>query len=70
MDLDSGLGREFNSIWDQMLQLLESEDTPSLDDIMEWEADGGCEATDGCWVESDGRCSHGKPSWLIKLGMI
>jgi len=70
MDPDRGLGREFNSIWDHTMQLLKSEDTPSLDDLMEWEAEGGCEAMDGCWVESDGRCPHGKPSWLIALGMI
>ncbi len=33
-------------------------------------AEGGCEATDGCWVEPDGICEHGKKSWLIVLGMI
>ncbi|MEW8046615.1 MAG: hypothetical protein AB2805_09005 [Candidatus Thiodiazotropha sp.] len=32
--------------------------------------DGQCEATDGCIVEPDGHCPHGKPSWLIKLGII
>jgi hypothetical protein len=37
---------------------------------MEWEADGGCEATDGCWIEADGRCEHGHSSWLLRLGMI
>lgn len=44
--------------------------TPNLDDIEEWMSDGGAEATDGCWVEPDGVCPHGKPSWLIKLGLI
>jgi hypothetical protein len=34
-----------------------------------WE-DGGCEATDGCWVELDGRCPHGHPSWLLRLGWV
>lgn len=43
---------------------------PSLETLMEWEAEGGCEAIDGCWVEPDGRCSHGCPSWLIVLGLI
>lgn len=43
---------------------------PSLDQLDEWMAEGGCEATDGCWVEPDGVCEHGKPSWLIVLGMI
>ena len=23
---------------------------------------GGWEASDGCWVEPDGTCDHGKPS--------
>jgi hypothetical protein len=34
------------------------------------EEDGGCEATDGCFVESDGTCEHGQPSWLLVLGLI
>ena len=24
----------------------------------------------GCEVEPDGHCPHGKPSWLIELGII
>ena len=43
---------------------------PTIEDLMEWEAQGGCEATDGCWVEPDGTCPHGYPSWLIVLGLI
>lgn len=43
---------------------------PDLATLMEWEAEGGCEATDGCWVESDGVCPHGHPSWLLALGLI
>lgn len=43
---------------------------PDLETLMEWEAEGGCEATDGCWVESDGMCSHGHRSWLLELGLI
>jgi hypothetical protein len=31
---------------------------------------GGCEALDGCWVEPDGTCPHGKPSWLLVLGYV
>ncbi len=46
------------------------EDRPSLEQLIAWQAEGGCEATDGCWVEPDGTCPHGKPSWLIVLGMI
>jgi len=29
--------------------------------------DSGCQATDGCWVEDDGVCPHGYPSWLLWL---
>ena len=47
-------------------------ETPDLETLMEWDADGGCEAAcpHGCWVEPDGRCTHGNPSWLLKLGFI
>lgn len=45
-------------------------DRPDLDTLEEWMNEGGCEATDGCWVESDGRCEHGHQSWLLKMGMI
>jgi len=41
-----------------------------LDRLQEWDADGGCEATDGCWVEPDGYCEHGKPSWMVALGLL
>jgi hypothetical protein len=45
---------------------------PDLDTLMEWEAEGGCEAAcpEGRWVEPDGYCPHGKPSWLIVMGLI
>ena len=45
---------------------------PDLETLMEWEAEGGCEAAcpEGCWVEPDGYCAHGKPSWLIVMGLI
>jgi hypothetical protein len=45
---------------------------PTIEQLMEWEWDGGCEAAcpEGCWVEPDGRCEHGKDSWLIVLGLI
>lgn len=43
---------------------------PSLEQLMEWESEGGCEATDGCWVELDGTCPHGCQSWLLELGYI
>jgi hypothetical protein len=40
--------------------------------LIQWEAQGGCEAAcpHGCWVEPDGHCPHGKPSWLIVMGLI
>jgi hypothetical protein len=45
---------------------------PDLETLMQWEAEEGCEAAcpHGCWVESDGTCPHGNPSWLLKLGLI
>ena len=46
------------------------DDWPSLEQINEWLDEGGAEATDGCWVEPDGTCEHGKPSWLIVMGLI
>jgi hypothetical protein len=45
-------------------------DAPPLEQLLEWHEECGCEATDGCWVEPDGRCEHGKPSWLLALGLI
>ena len=47
-------------------------DPPSIETLIQWEAEGGCEAAcpHGCWVEPDGHCSHGNPSWLLKLGLI
>ena len=44
---------------------------PSLEELQrQVEEDGGCEATDGCFVEPDGTCDHGQPSWLLALGLI
>lgn len=44
---------------------------PDDGDFEEWmSGEGGCEATDGCWVEPDGTCPHGYPSWLLYLGWI
>jgi hypothetical protein len=44
---------------------------PSLEELQRQVAeDGGCEATDGCWVEPDDTCEHGQPSWLLALGLI
>lgn len=44
---------------------------PSFSTVERWESeDAGCEATDGCWVEPDGTCEHGHPSWLVHWGLI
>ena len=46
-------------------------DPPDVVDLMDMDSDGGDhEATDGCWVEPDGECEHGHPSWLIAMGLI
>ncbi|MDP6415956.1 MAG: hypothetical protein QGG54_13165 [Gammaproteobacteria bacterium] len=45
-------------------------ETPDLEDVIAWESEGYCEATDGCCVEPDGICEHGHPSWMIHLGLI
>jgi len=43
-----------------------------VETLMEWEAEGGCEAAcpHHCWVEPDGTCPHGHPSWLLRMGLI
>jgi hypothetical protein len=43
---------------------------PNIETLMVWEMEGYCEATDGCVVEPDGRCTHGHRSWLLELGLI
>ena len=43
---------------------------PSVRTLEKWLNDGGCKALDGCWVEPDGTCEHGTPSWLLALGLI
>ncbi|GHH31449.1 hypothetical protein [Streptomyces rubradiris] len=45
-------------------------DGPSVEEMQEWLSEGGAEARDGCWVEPDGKCEHGSPSWLLLLGTI
>jgi len=43
---------------------------PSDRTLEQWAHDCGCEAIDGCWVEPDGECKHGYPSWLMALGYV
>lgn len=45
-------------------------DEPDDETLEEWVLEGGCEATDGCWVEPDGECEHGHLSWMRYLGLI
>jgi len=55
-------------------RIVETFGSSRLEEILEqpkdWEADGGCEATDGCWVEPDGYCEHAEPSWRVYLGLL
>jgi hypothetical protein len=48
----------------------EEYEVPDRERLQEWESEGGGEALDGCWVEPDGYCEHGHPSWLLALGLI
>ncbi|MGW1627650.1 hypothetical protein [Streptomyces sp. NPDC002172] len=43
---------------------------PSIEQMQSWMSEGGAEARDGCWVEPDGTCEHGSPSWLLAAGLI
>ena len=43
---------------------------PSIATMERWISSGVAKATDGCTVEPDGYCEHGKPSWLIAEGLI
>jgi len=44
---------------------------PSLEEVQrQVEEDSGCETTDGYFVEPDGYCEQGQPSWLLAVGLI
>ena len=43
---------------------------PSVATMAKWMNDGVAKAVDGCRVEPDGRCEHGSPSWLLRMGLI
>jgi hypothetical protein len=46
-------------------------DEPSLETLMQWADDGGCQATDGCWLGKDTlECEHGHPSWAVVLDFV
>jgi hypothetical protein len=44
----------------------------AYEQLMRWDWDCGCEAAcpEGCWVEPDGWCEHGYPSWMLVYGVI
>jgi hypothetical protein len=45
-------------------------DEPTIETLMRWSDEGGCEAIDGCWLSLDERtCPHGQPSWAVVLGL-
>jgi hypothetical protein len=58
--------------WDDIIRNQHSLDEPSFEELEDWMMDSGCEAAceHACWIEHDGYCLHGKPSWFIKLGLI
>lgn len=43
---------------------------PSPKTLLVWMKTGAAQATDGCWVDVDGHCAHGCPSWLLELGLV
>lgn len=45
---------------------------PSIKKMETWMRKGRAKARcpHGCWVEPDGVCQHGNPSWLLYLGYI
>lgn len=44
---------------------------PSLKTVERWLDEGGCEATDGCWVTKDrNACEHYRPTWAYVLGVV
>ena len=47
-----------------------TEEEPEMDELERMVCDGVVEATDGCWVEPDGVCPHGHPSWFVALEII
>ena len=58
------------NVWVRYFNEEERRAPPALSTLIRWLEDGECEATDGCIVEPDGTCPHGKKSWLIELGII
>lgn len=59
------------TIWEHdSVKRPERQQIPDMATVNEWMMDGVAEAIDGCEVEPDGTCPHGKPSWLLQMGLI
>jgi hypothetical protein len=43
---------------------------PSMKTLEKWSMDGIAKTPCGCKVEPDGQCQHGRPSWLIVVGIV
>jgi len=43
---------------------------PSSGTMLRWLNEGRAKTEDGCWVEHDGVCPHGKESLILKYGLI
>jgi hypothetical protein len=43
---------------------------PTPETLAQWTDEGRCQATDGCWLDTDTpECPHGHPSWAVVLGL-
>jgi hypothetical protein len=58
------------AVLNEVAQPRKTKKLPSIKSIQRMMDSGYCRATDGCVVEPDGACPHGKPSWALELGMI
>jgi hypothetical protein len=46
---------------------------PDMEETLEealFESGTMSSCSEGCWVEPDGVCPHGHPSWLLRWGII
>jgi len=43
---------------------------PSVATMERWMSTGKAKTPCGCTVEPDGRCTHGRDSWILILGLI
>jgi len=69
--LKDGLTKDvIQSYFDRHPGAIECDPIPSMDQLGYWVSDCIAESIDGCMVEPDGYCEHGRPSWLLALGMI